>query len=165
MLVGIMSDSHDRPENMRLAIKKMKEMGAEVIIHCGDMIAPFMLEVLEEFQGPVHTVFGYPDMSQHAALVILRRIKHMRHVSFHGDLGELDIGKRKVAFVHDFKWVEPLASTLKYDAVFYGHNHEANKSKAGDTLLLNPGEIAGIKNPPSFAIYDTDKNDAEIIQL
>ncbi len=48
MLIAVMSDSHDNIWNLQKALGIVKEKGAEMIIHCGDFVAPFMLKELEE---------------------------------------------------------------------------------------------------------------------
>ena len=59
-----------------------------------------------------------------------------------------------------------MAKSGLYDAVFYGHNHIMDKSLEGDTLVVNPGELAAQKSGvASFAIYDTSENTVELIEL
>ena len=58
-----------------------------------------------------------------------------------------------------------MAKTGNYDAVFHGHNHDKKTEMIEDTLLANPGELAGVKNPPSYGIYDTKTNTIEIFSL
>ena len=42
------------------------------------------------------------------------------------------------------------------DAAFFGHTHEFCEARVGGTLVLNPGEILGMKGTPTFCVYDTD---------
>jgi predicted phosphodiesterase len=52
-----------------------------------------------------------------------------------------------------------------YDLVCFGHSHKSLKQKFGNALLINPGEIAGIFGPATYAIYDTQLRGSEIITL
>ena len=40
MIIAIMSDSHDNIWNLRKALEIIKKKNAQMIIHCGDFIAP-----------------------------------------------------------------------------------------------------------------------------
>jgi len=160
MKIGIISDSHDRVENTQKALQMIKEKGASVLIHCGDFCAPFMMNELSKFEGEIHCVFGNID----DRFVTPNRAKEFG-INFHGDLAELEFDGKKLAVNHYPNLAEALASSGKYDAVFYGHNHTADKKQIGNTLLCNPGELMGWKGRVSFAIYDTEKNDVEIIDI
>ncbi|MAG28248.1 YfcE family phosphodiesterase [Candidatus Pacearchaeota archaeon] len=160
MKIGIITDSHDRIELTQKALKIFKEQDAKAIIHCGDFCAPFMMNELAEFDGEVHCVFGNID----DRFLTPNRAKELG-INFHGDIAELEFDGKKIAVNHYPELAEALASTGKYDAVFYGHNHEADKKKINNTLLLNAGELMARKTGPSIAIYNTETNDAEIIKM
>ncbi len=62
--------------------------------------------------------------------------------------------------------VKPMAKSWDFDVVFYGHNHIHNIEKKWDCLIVNPWEISTHKTgKATFAIYDTNNNSAEIIEL
>jgi predicted phosphodiesterase len=84
---------------------------------------------------------------------------------YHG-FGEIKISKMKIAFCHLPKTALKLASSQKYDIVFYGHLHKPSERKIKKTRLVNPGNIAGLFFRPSFAIYDSksDKLELKIIK-
>ncbi len=65
MKIAIMSDTHDNIWNLDDALSIINEEKAEIIIHCGDFIAPFMLKELEKSQRPVYGVLGNNDGSQY----------------------------------------------------------------------------------------------------
>jgi putative phosphoesterase len=54
------------------------------------------------------------------------------------------------------------AETGTFDVVCYGHTHRPWVEKIGDCLLVNPGELAGQRYKPTFAIYDTESNALEL---
>ena len=64
------------------------------------------------------------------------------------------------------------ALTGNFDAVFYGHSHQAKSEIIRNTLLLNPGTLMNY-NPlkpdentfSSFAVFDTVKKLAEFFSL
>jgi len=78
----------------------------------------------------------------------------------------LEIENRKIFITHYPDLAKPMAKSGEFDAVFYGHNHIKNKDRVGNCLVVNPGEVSGHKNSQiSFAIYDTEKNDADIVDV
>ncbi len=157
MKIGIISDSHDHIENLSLALEKIKRK-CDVLIHCGDLCAPF---VLFEFTGiETHFCFGNIDDRYRTTKIAIEQ-----KINLHGEVGEIEKDGKKIAFTHLPKFAEGLALTGKYDVVFYGHTHISKIDKVGDCLLVNPGEIMGRKNKPSFAIYNTKNNKVEILEL
>ena len=59
MLLGIISDTHDRLARTRVAVKLLQDHGAEALIHCGDFIGPEMLTACSAL--PLYFVFGNND--------------------------------------------------------------------------------------------------------
>jgi predicted phosphodiesterase len=49
--------------------------------------------------------------------------------------------------------------------VCYGHDHTANEEWIGETLLLNPGEVLGLKGRSSIAMVDTTDRSVSWIDL
>ncbi len=44
MKIGIISDTHDRIDNLHKAITLLQVRGVQILIHCGDLCAPFMID-------------------------------------------------------------------------------------------------------------------------
>lgn len=161
MKIAVISDSHDHLIPLRAALERAKAAGAEVLIHCGDLIAPFVVGELKQFNGPVHVVFGNND----GDILLLSQQAAGSNVELHGTLMMLELDGRKILATHDPIIAEAHAATDDHDAVFYGHVHQAGERRIGDTLLLGAGELMGYKEQPSFAVYDTETNTAERISL
>jgi uncharacterized protein len=161
MKIGILSDTHDHVEETRNAISLLIENGAKQIIHCGDLCAPFMIDILSEFDIKIHCVFGNID----DRYLTTKKAENSKNVKLYGDIAELTIGERKI-FVNHFPEISKIAAkSQSYDAVLYGHTHIAIMENIGKTLLLNPGDVMGRFRKPSVAIYDTKTNNATIIKL
>jgi len=58
MKVCILSDSHDNRSLLRAAVGDARERGAQAVLHCGDVVAPSTLTVLQKFGLPVHVIHG-----------------------------------------------------------------------------------------------------------
>jgi uncharacterized protein len=64
--------------------------------------------------------------------------------------------------VHYPEIAKKLAESGNYDAVFYGHTHRPWEETIGSCRLVNPGELAGQRYKPCFAIYDTETDKLEL---
>ncbi|GBC75632.1 hypothetical protein HRbin06_00951 [archaeon HR06] len=159
MKVGVISDTHDNIINIKKVLKKLE--GIDILIHCGDFCAPFVIDILKDFKvKKIYAVLGNVDGDKFRI-----RDKKPENMIIFPELGEFEIEGKKVALVHFPEFALALALTNKYDAVFYGHTHEAKKERYNKTLLLNPGEILGMKGKVTYALYYPEINDAEILEL
>lgn len=158
MKIAIISDTHDNVTNIQKAILWMKKNKISQIIHCGDICAPSVLkEIANLFGKKIHVVFGNVDGDQ---FTIGKEIGDgtLKNVILRGDLGEIKIGNKNIAFTHKPYFARALAGTGKYDLVFYGHTHKPFEEKVGNCELVNPGTLAGIFYKATFAVYDTKTN-------
>ena len=48
MLVGILSDTHDRLTTLEKALAEFKRRKVDAVIHCGDLVAPFAARRLKD---------------------------------------------------------------------------------------------------------------------
>ncbi|MCT4575039.1 MAG: metallophosphoesterase [Alphaproteobacteria bacterium] len=162
MKVAIISDVHDKLSNLKQVINEINLMGIKHIICCGDLCSPFTARLLgEKFKGDVYAVFGN--------IADRERTPHVEKefLNFHhlGDYGQLTLGGKKIFFVHYPEIAEAKAKEGKYDFVFHGHTHKKIARKVNDCLLLNPGEIYGLRYPPSYAILDLETYEYDFIQV
>lgn len=164
MKFAIISDTHDNVPNVEKALGWMKDNGIEAIIHCGDLCAPTILvKVLAPgFTGPIHVVFGNVEDRN----LIPQVVKDLKNVTHYGDFGEVELGGKKIAFIHYPDEAKKLARTGKYDLVFYGHNHTPWEETISHTRVVNPGTLAGLFAKATFAVYDTatDKLELKILE-
>lgn len=159
MLVAILVDSHDNIPNLVRAVEKANEEGASELIHCGDLISPFMLDYLSAFQGPIHIIYGNNVGDQH--LISTRCSMRLANVTHHGIQGQITIDGLTFGFFHYPRLARALAATGDFDVVCFGHNHVSEITTVGKTILLNPGDLHGRDDPPGFLLFDTEKKEAQ----
>jgi putative phosphoesterase len=150
MRIAILSDSHD---NIWMLDRAMPHLaGADVILHCGDLCSPFVTERLIGGVGgkPVYVVWGNNDGDR---LLHLRVAAKAPNIQFLGEFGDLTIGGLKIALTHYPQIARPLAESGKFDLVCYGHDHKANEERIERTILLNPGELHGLKGKSTIALF------------
>lgn len=165
MRFGILSDIHDHIGQLRGALDRL-DGRADVLLCCGDLCAPFMVDELADgFRGPIHVVFGNNDGDQYR---ITRAARARDRVELWGELAEIPpeaAGGTRVALHHFPRVGRALAATDRYDLVCWGHTHEWEAERIGGTLALNPGEIMGRLGPSTFALLDTDVGELERVEV
>lgn len=151
MRIAVLSDCHDNIWNLERLLLRLSDV--EMLVFCGDLCAPFTLDLLAAgFHGPVHVTFGNND----GDVFLLTQIA-ARHpnVTLHAPYGTVEAEGQKLAFVHDPLFGEGLAALGRYDAVFCGHSHRPEARMVGRTVLANPGEVMGRFGQPGYGVYET----------
>lgn len=164
MKIAILSDAHDHYENLEKAINHANEVGCEVLLFAGDLIAPGSgAKALSRFNGKVHFIFGNNDGEEFG---MTKQFANYESLSIEGKWFEVELGGRIIFMNHYPRIAEIAAESGIFDLVIFGHDHQRLLKKVDSCLLLNPGALHpyGIEQA-SFAIYDTDTNEAEIIDI
>lgn len=163
MKIAIVSDTHDHVENTRSFVKQANEAGVKVMIHCGDLISPFMLEEMDGFNGKIHLIAGNNPGDQF--LLAQQIAKRAERVKYHGLFGVLKIGGIDISWVHEPHLAKALVKSGEFQLVCFGHTHRWLHERTGDVVILNPGEILGRKEKPGWALVDTEGIKVERISV
>lgn len=162
MNAALFSDIHDHTANLLAALRLAEQEGCSHLLFMGDMVGLETFRTLRaECAWPIDLVFGNNEYDRAEFLRMARALAHTTH---HGDVGDISLEDRRVAFTHYPQRAEILAKTGLYDAVFFGHTHAACQLARGRCLLANPGELAG-RRVPGFAVYSTETNTVRHIKL
>lgn len=159
MRIAILSDSHDHIPNLNRAVHLANGEGAEVMLHCGDLISPFMLKYLNRFQGSVHLIYGNNAGDQH--LIASRCATVYDNLHHHGQQADFHIGSYHIALNHYPELAHTMARSGLFDLVCCGHNHIKTVERLGKTLLINPGDLLGKDTAPGFVLLDTESGKIE----
>jgi putative phosphoesterase len=152
--IAILSDTHDNIANLEKAMEQIRSSGAEVLLHCGDLCAPFMVSRLAQgFSGAIHIVFGNNDGDGRLLQTIAS--KHPQ-VTLHGIYAEITVGRRQVALIHYPEPARRIAQSGQLDLVCYGHNHQRHHEMTGRCHLVNPGELLGMYGVVTWGLYDSE---------
>ena len=165
MKIAVIGDIHENTHNLILALDKIKELNAERILCLGDLMNKGIAEILAAFEIPVFSIWGNNDGDKVAitktSLGVNSKLK-MGFTTFEA----LEIENRKIFLTHYPLLAKPMANSGEFDVVFYGHDHKHNVDKIRNCLIVNPGEISAHKNKKAtFALYDTETDNVEIIEL
>lgn len=161
MKIAVLSDIHDNIWNLEKVLKRVKKEKCRAIIFCGDFCAPFSAVMLAEQRLPVYAVFGN-SFDEYNTIQVTKDFKNFHLFS---EMGEIELDKKKIAICHYPNLAQGLALKEKYDAVFYGHNHQASSDLINKTLFANPGEVMGRYGKCTFGIYNTKSNQFQTIRI
>ena len=161
--IAIFSDSHDNIWMLEIALKQVQARGADVLLHCGDLCAPFIVRQLAEgFPGPIHLVFGNNDGDGRLIQVVGASFDHVTH---HGIYTELAFDGCKIAAIHYPEPALRIAQSGQFDLVAYGHDHTKHHEMIGSTHFVNPGEVMGKDHAPTWGLYNTETNVFEWVEI
>lgn len=170
MLLGIVSDTHDSIRNFRKAINFFNEKEIDLMIHCGDWVSPFMLEMIQELNCKCLGIFGN---NEHDRDRYYTKIKEMKlNIELYDNLFEGVIDNKKVAVYHGhYGHIMKMLLEKNFDIIFTGHTHIPKTIDVDNTKIVNPGSCAGIvrgleqQDKFSIILYDTETDSAKIVYL
>ena len=168
MKLCIVSDSHDRADPLASAVREAAAEGAQVVIHCGDLIGTQTLRRALDVGLPMHVIHGN-NLGDPVSLARWARDSNGQ-LHYHGVDARLELGKRRIFIVHYPEYGHAMACTGDWDLVCCGHSHEAGVAqvdnvKRGKTWLVNPGTVAGLAAPATWILGDLDSMGFEIRTL
>jgi len=157
MKICIVSDSHDRADALAQAVREAKALGAQAVVHCGDVIGTQTLRPALALGLPVHVIHG----NNLGDVVSLSRWARDSggQLQYHGPDARLELGGRRIFVVHYPEYGYAMACTGDWDLVCCGHSHVAGSEqvanvKGSRTWLVNPGTVAGLAAPATWVLGD-----------
>lgn len=162
MKAAIVSDTHDNIWKLEEAMLHLK--ASDAIIHCGDLVSPFMVRILAEGVGdtPVHLVWGNNEGDTY---LIGKVAQGYPNVQLHTSVAQLSLGGVSIVVNHYPVVAKGLAASGLYGMVCYGHDHIPHEEWVGDCLLLNPGDLMGMKGKSTLAIVDLPSREVGWFEL
>ena len=147
MKIAVVSDTHNNMATFKKAIDWIKKEGIRLILHCGDICNQETIDdAKKNFDGEIKFVRGNADFDLPDLPASM----------------EIESGGKKIAFTHFPNEAKKLAQSGKFDVVFYGHTHRPWDEKVGECHMINPGELAGQYQKPTFAVYDTTTEELQL---
>lgn len=163
MKIVIISDVHDHLPNLKKVLDYCVKEKIKKIICCGDLASQESLDFLNDnFEGEIYYSLGNAEagkLSEFADGAMHKKTKMFNNV------GEATFDGIKTAFVHYPDVADELCARGKYDFVFHGHTHKPWEEMVGQCKKLNPGNVAGIIYPPTFAVWETEGNKFSLIRI
>ncbi len=137
MLLGIVSDTHGHVANTQRAIRMLSSLDVDQVLHCGDIGSEAIARLFSDW--PTHFVFGNVDDDQATLVAAIEACG--QHC--HGRFGRLEFAGRRIALLHgdETSRLREAIASGEFDLVCYGHTHQPEQHREGDTLVLNPGAL------------------------
>ena len=168
MKICIVSDSHDRADALAQAVREAKAQGAEAVIHCGDLIGAQTLKPALALGLPLHLIHGN-NVGDPQALHKLARASGGL-LQYHGVDARIELEGRRIFVVHYPEYGYAMACTGDWHLVCCGHSHQAEvrrvaSVKGSESWLVNPGTVAGLAAPRTWALGDLAAMRFEVREL
>jgi len=158
MKIGIMADSHDNLPAISKAVSFFNDVGVSLVIHAGDLIAPFVSKPLASLEADFVAVFGNNDGERLGlSRVFAGKIYRPPYA--------MTFGGKKILILHEPDHLDALVASCFFDVIVYGHTHDVDIHK-GDTLVVNPGECGGwLRGRRTVALWDVESEEVEIVPV
>ena len=161
MLVGLISDTHDRLPAITAALRILRERKVGALIHPGDIIAPFAAKPIREgaeaMGVPLHVTYGNNDGERAGLKSVLPQIQDgPLHIALDGC---------RILVHHFVDWCDP-KDIAQADVVVSGHTHEAAVDRRDGRLFVNPGECCGwVTGRCTIGLLDTATREVELCDV
>jgi putative phosphoesterase len=160
MLIGILSDTHDRVNAMAAAIQLLQEHHAEYFIHCGDVGGEAVLDHLAGLAAAF--VWGNNDWDRKSLEAYAERLG----IKCLGAEGELELGGKRVVVMHgdDFAARQRVLAGQSCDYLLEGHTHVRKDEHVGTVRCINPGALYRARQK-TVALLDTAMDQLTFLQV
>lgn len=160
--IGLLSDSHGRALTTRRAVSVLREHGAQVLLHLGDVGTVEVVDeiIVDPTASPTHTVtqlvFGNTDWDIEN---LSRYAVGLGIVNDH-PVGRLTLdGGGALVFTHgDNEQIMAQAIKQQVRYLCHGHTHRASDTRKGKTRIINPGALFRAREY-TVALLDTDTDE------
>ncbi len=157
MKICIVSDSHDHREPLAAAVAEGKALGAQAVLHCGDLVTPSTLHAILGFGLPIHLIHGNNTGDLFNLSRFAQEPGSLLH--YYGQDASLVLAQRRIFMVHFPHYAKAMALTGDYDLVCNGHEHRAvveriRNVKGEEVLRIDPGTVAGVSAPATYVFGD-----------
>jgi len=141
MILGVVSDTHNRLSNVEKIIDIFNEKNVDKVIHTGDITQAKTLNRFSRLNCPLIGVYGNNDLAEKN----LKDTAEQNGFNFQNPPFLLTISNKKIAIFHEPEDIENcLKKNPSIQLIIHGHTHRYRNEKIGDVRIINPGECAGI---------------------
>lgn len=160
VLVGILSDTHDRIENATAGMELLRAGAAEFYIHCGDVGTEPIIDLLAGLRSAL--VWGNNDWDRRHLSQYAQRLG----VMVLPPMGEIGLDGKRFAVMHgdDARLVKRVVDLQQHDYLLLGHSHVRTDQQIGKIRMINPGALHRAAEK-SVALLDTASNTLKFLLL
>lgn len=157
MKIGILADTHDNLDAVSYWMEFFNQQEADVLIHAGDFVSPFVVPEMDRFQGPIYGVYGNNDGDRET----LHKKAQGTDITLSESYERLELSGAVFGVAHK---PSDLPEQRSPDVTLYvhGHTHERKWSNEASVPVANPGEAGGWLTGTSSAL--TVRTDSSPLQ-
>ena len=166
MLIGLLSDSHANASRLEKGIALLIQQGAELLVHCGDIVAGDHVSILAQPGAPAYLVAGSMDRQTGRFAKEAQRCG----VHFAADFLEVPLGEGQYLIAMHGDNEQLLCELVEggqFPYVCHGHTHRTANETFGSVRVICPGALTHPRWPkyPTVAILDTDSDTVRFIEV
>jgi uncharacterized protein len=160
MLIGLLSDTHDKLDATIAAMRVLRAAKAEFFIHGGDVGGERILDVLAGDQAAF--VWGNNDWDRRE----LARYAKSIGVQCLDDFGEMTLDGKRLAITHgdDPARLKRITTEQRHDYLITGHTHVRKDERIGRLRWINPGALYRAREK-SAALLDTARDSLKFLTV
>jgi putative phosphoesterase len=160
MILGILADTHNELERTKVAVEMLRNEGAELLIHCGDLALPDIVEACAVV--PFHFTFGNHDADN---VPLLRQAAITTGSKCLEWGGVLEFGGKRVGVVHGHMRADlRRVLALQPHYLLRGHSHMTADEREGDMRRINPGALFRAEEH-TVALLDVERDELRFITV
>jgi hypothetical protein len=158
--VAVIADSHDNLHTIRLAVAVINGWGADLVLHCGDFVAPFTAKPFGDLKAPLLGVFGNNDGDRATLKAAYAGIGEI-----HPDPHRFTFNGLSMLVTHKPRLAREAATGAGYDLIAFGHDHRV-RVEHGESLVICPGELGGwVTGRASIALVEVRIGNVDVAYL
>ena len=164
LIIGLISDTHDRLRLIDEAVKRLNEENVDLVLHAGDFVAPFVASHFKSLKAPLIGVFGNNDGDK----TLLKKKFAELGDDIRGRFAFVNADGLRIALLHgdQTELMRSLLELESHDVLVYGHTHAPKTYRKGRTHVINPGAVCGyMTQKPTIAILDTETLNTRTVEL
>lgn len=162
MRIALISDTHDDLRALERALDILRAEGINVLLHCGDLCGPAIIEALSAFD----TWIARGNMDRHPELMPTAR--ETIGAGRLADRHRLTLDGHSAVLLHGHRESElrGIINSGQHAYVFHGHTHRRRDQYMSPTRVINPGALGGLRwQPRSFCILDLISDRATFLDI
>lgn len=163
MRIGILSDTHNNLGNLKRALEVFEGEGITTLIFLGDLTRADLVEAMRGFT--VHYLIGNMEQDPGAIQANLKAINADNTAGL-TYMGEYDGVRIAATHGHHEAKLEAFIQSGDYAFVFHGHTHKRRDETIGETRVINPGALGGMRRGHrSVCMVDTEKREVAFVKI
>ena len=160
MLVGILSDTHDKLPAMRAGMHCLAVNGAKFFIHCGDVGGETILDCLAGH--PAAFVWGNNDWDRAGMVEYANGLGiQCLHTG-----GAVELQGKSLFVTHgdDAPLIRKVIKDQQHDYLLLGHTHTPLDEREGRVHVINPGALYRAAKK-TVALLDLDRDVVQFLEV